>query len=54
MAKPGWTHWGARNRMSHTYDGKDFQDVVEEIRATYFDLFDALHGMAVARAETSP
>jgi nucleotidyltransferase substrate binding protein (TIGR01987 family) len=39
----------ARNRMAHTYNEADFQEVVEEIRATYFGLFAALHQIALDR-----
>lgn len=39
----------ARNKMAHTYDEADFAKVIEEIRATYFALFSALHKIALDR-----
>jgi nucleotidyltransferase substrate binding protein (TIGR01987 family) len=39
----------ARNKMAHTYNETDFKEVVEEIRATYFGLFSALHQIALDR-----
>lgn len=33
----------ARNKMSHVYNIKEFEDVIEEIRKHYLTLFDDLH-----------
>ena len=33
----------ARNKMSHNYDPKRFEAVIEEIRKNYLRAFDALH-----------
>jgi nucleotidyltransferase substrate binding protein (TIGR01987 family) len=33
----------ARNKMSHTYDIKVFEKVIDDIRQHYLNLFDALH-----------
>ena len=33
----------ARNKMAHTYNLKQFEEVIEEIRRSYFTLFDNLH-----------
>jgi nucleotidyltransferase substrate binding protein (TIGR01987 family) len=33
----------ARNKMSHTYNIKNFEEVIEEIREQYLALFDDLH-----------
>jgi nucleotidyltransferase substrate binding protein (TIGR01987 family) len=42
----------ARNKMAHTYNETDFEEVIEEIRETYFNLFTSLHQSALARAAT--
>ncbi|MCB2052811.1 MAG: nucleotidyltransferase substrate binding protein [Geminicoccaceae bacterium] len=34
----------ARNRMSHVYDARTFDRVIEDIRSCYAALFDELHG----------
>ncbi len=34
----------ARNKMSHTYDFKKFEAVIEQIKETYLACFDELHG----------
>lgn len=39
----------ARNKMAHTYNEADFEEVIEEIRSTYFDLFSALYKTAINR-----
>jgi nucleotidyltransferase substrate binding protein (TIGR01987 family) len=39
----------ARNKMAHTYNETDFEEVVEEVRTTYFNLFSSLHQTALAR-----
>ena len=35
--------WDARNKMSHVYDVKQFDAVIEKIEATYLDCFGELH-----------
>lgn len=39
----------ARNRMSHTYNFKEFERVILEIQTTYLALFDSLHFSALER-----
>jgi nucleotidyltransferase substrate binding protein (TIGR01987 family) len=33
----------ARNKMAHSYNFKQFEEVIERIRVSYFNLFDDLH-----------
>jgi len=33
----------ARNKMAHSYNFKHFEEVIERIRISYFNLFDDLH-----------
>ncbi len=40
----GWMQaLDARNKMSHTYDLKTFEKIIDDIRNNYLTLFDALH-----------
>jgi nucleotidyltransferase substrate binding protein (TIGR01987 family) len=40
----------ARNKMSHTYNLREFETVIEEIRSSYLVLFEALHRLVLVRA----
>lgn len=39
----------ARNRMSHTYNFEIFEQVIADLRSTYFAAFDELHEFLLAR-----
>ncbi len=43
----------ARNKMSHTYDRKVFDEIVAQISAHYFGLLDALHQSLTLRRKTA-
>lgn len=40
----------ARNKMSHTYNFKVFEEVIEEVRASYLGLFGDLYETLTSRA----
>ena len=41
----------ARNRMSHTYDLKVFERIIDEIRTRYLAVFDTLHLYLLEKAQ---
>ncbi len=44
----------ARNKMSHTYDLKRFEAVIEDIRKHYLRAFDALHIIFLEKSMEQP
>ena len=44
----------ARNKMSHNYDLKSFEAVIEEIRKHYLGAFDALHTKFLEKSGEQP
>jgi len=40
----------ARNKMSHTYNFKVFEQVIADIRATYLDLLDQLYDLLLEKS----
>ena len=44
----------ARNNMSHNYDLKNFEAVIEDIRKHYLSVFDALHIRFLEKSGAQP